>query len=431
MYKESRQVRNAGFALLAGYHCATQWQELRNATSSCIDWDDPKDPNSRGVDGPVGDFRIPEKFLISKQLFVEEGESPIPSFPPKRGRSRRDCTLDVRVGGGDKLTLPFTVVLSYFETQNVLTLVAYVRFSEISIDRLLFVKEAKWFKEKDEDWLRLRADGSNPQRVDSYADAFEAFLHACGANGFCTKDWPLFDFLEISDYGPALGGGPNSDVRLTVREHYGLLYGDEGYRLIDDTEKRYQAFLLDDDTRFRGRAEWLYNFGHTTCLSFVTPDIAQSRLTWSTYYRDRVGYVPILDRYIGFDTDVPSLRDGIPLLVELCLLRYVELRAIADLLKKEQGSSIWQIFLWMWMRFRGTTPIERAVSALQRLDLYQDTALWIIGGAYTDLFYAYGSIRKGLDRAIATDQSVSSDVRVFIIGIISLVLAILALVLKK
>lgn len=80
----------------------------------------------------------------------------------------------------------------------------------------------------------------------------------------------------------------------------------------------------------------------------------------------------------------------------------------------------------MW-RLGGVTSIERAVALLNRLHLYQDSALWIIGGSHTDNLFQYTWIRERIEATIANSQSASSDIRIFYLAAMSLLADILAL----
>ena len=62
-----------------------------------------------------------------------------------------------------------------------------------------------------------------------------------------------------------------------------------------------------------------------------------------------------------------------------------------------------------------------------RLDLYQESALWIIGGTYTDHLFQYSKIRSKIATTIENGQKVSSDIRLFYVALFSLIAATLAL----
>src|SRR5579863_142350 len=331
-FAPSRTLTDVRLAFLAGFEYDAAVNGQSAELSAALEWDHPGAEHR-----PLQEFRTPEEFLVQKQIFTE-GRAPIPSWPPIRGRAREKLQMEFQLPAGP-LPLDFTVYASCFREQGLITLLAVADVEEVTLDRLLFVKQGKWYRCEDAagaSWLAVNAGGA-PGGAESYSECFRRFLERQLAVGVAPNRWPIFDFIELSHVGPSVGGGPNSDSRLQVQEHWGLLVGDEGYRLLDSNEATYSVLLNDPAWRFRGRRDWLYNFSTTSCLAFVDPDIKAHRTDWRTYYSGTVGKVDILDRYLAFSPSIPTLQDGIPLLVEICLLRYAELRRISDLLKKDEG----------------------------------------------------------------------------------------------
>lgn len=415
-FAPSRLLTDVRLAFLAGftYDASASEQETssRSVQRAAFEWVDPHDVTQ----SPLQGFRIPEEFLVQKQIFTE-GRAPIPSWPPLRGRARDRLALNLNLAIR-ALPLDCEIFVACFAEQQIVVLLAAIDFREISLDDLIFVKQGKWYP---------CADLMRPVSK-SYSECFRSFLDARGFVGVTENSWPIFDFIELCDSGPAVGRGPNENKSLTVAEHWGLLVGDEGYRLIDEGEAGYAASLTDSAWRFRGRKDWLYNFSPTSCLAFISSQTKSHRAAWREFYTQTVGNVEMLDRYLGFTTRIPTLQDGIPLLVEICLLRYAELRRISNILRREEGAGLVRVWHWMWARVKGATPLEQAVTKLQHLDFYQESALWIIGGPYTERLYQYASIRKRINAAVDDAKVISADVRVFYLGLVSLVVAVIALV---
>jgi len=355
-----------------------------------------------------------------------EGRAPIPSWPPLRGEAHDKLTLRFQLANGS-LRLAFDVFVACFSEQRIITLLAVGAVPEISLDELIFVKQGKWYHCRDDSRHWLEVVGGNTRCGVSYSSCFEQFLRERGAVGLKPNEWPIFDFIELRSCGPAAGSGPNASANLEIDEHWGLLAGDEGYRLIDTGETNYAETLKDPAWRFRGRKDWLYNFSPTSCVAFVDAGIDASRRAWRRYYAGNVGEVAILDQYLGFNSAIPALQDGIPLLVEICLLRYVELRRISELLQREERRGSWRLLKWLWDR-KGPTPLERAVTKLDHLDFYQESGLWIIGGEYTDRLYEYKVIRKRVDALVDHVKAINADIGVFYLSVASIIVAIVALV---
>ncbi|MBV8530131.1 MAG: hypothetical protein JO104_02350 [Candidatus Eremiobacteraeota bacterium] len=421
-FKPSRALKNVRLSFLAGFAC------------------DPPTPNQPPVLAPnfawdhsLDDFRIPEKFLSQKQIFTP-GHAPIPSWPPLRGQvTDKRLEVVVELAAGPRRIVFDHVFVSFFAIQRILTMLAVVSFDEILVDDLLFIKQGKWYDcdAEAKPWLKY-SDGTCGH---TYVKCFARFLNDCAVQGVKDEGWPVFDFIELRMDGPSDGPGPNTDDRLPIAEHWGLLMGDEGYRLIDTTtenyELNYKQALVGAASCFHGRRDWLYNFSPTSCLAFVDSNIEASRAAWSEFYAKNVGKIEMIDAYIGFTPVVPALQDGVPLLVEICLLRYAALKRISLLLQSEEGKGllprVWDLMI---ARVRGRTPLESAVRRLKELDLYQESGLWIIGGPYTDSLYEYEPIRKRLDKSIDDEKVISEDVRVFYLGIMTFFLGIVAIVIS-
>ena len=421
-FTEARMLRGSRFGLLCAFEYSPRsFGKWRN-TSEDFTWSD----ETSSLTAPLLDFQIAERFLLSKQLFFGRRQ-PIPSYPPIRGVARKPFRLAIKLSKR-RLDLDCEAIVSFFAVQNILTVLVHTEFAEITIDELIFLKEAKWYVSDGQDlWMALETEGQTEKAlpIRSYQLALNHILGKVGAEGVTNYDWPIFDFIELHDSGPSVGRGPNSDNPLTLNEHWGLLCGDEGFRLIDHNESAYRNYLVDDANRFRGRDVFLYNFFHNSCLAFKSKDEKLMRAAWRKFYVDNVGHVPRLDRYLGFATKIPCLTDGIPLLVELCLLRYIELCRVDLILQSEEKKSILR---FLWSRVKGMTPVEHAVSLLHRLDLYQESSLWIIGGSYTAQLFDYARIRARIDRTIAQSESAGADIRVFYIGCFSVFVAVVAAV---
>ena len=365
-------------------------------------------------------YRIAERFLLDKQLFFTD-EEPIPSFPPIRGRLTNSIKVSI-VKNSNTINLELTVDLSAFESQKVLIAYFHCKIPEISVDDLILLKECKWFKSSsDSGSFKVKSDKLG--EMDSISDLQFQVLRSSGIHSIEQKSWPVFDYVQLTDVGPSVGRGPNLSKPLDLQEHWGLLVGDEGYRLIDYKQSNYKEHLESDETRFRGRFVFLYQFSPTSCLIFYDKNIRSKRSAWASYYQENIADIPDLVKYIGFETDVPGLTDGIPIMVEICLIRYVELKRIDELM----GSTYLLEPINALLRVFGQTRLEKAVAKLHRLDLYQDSSLWIIGGKYTDLLFEYESLRRRIEKSTLHRNSVVSEIRSLSVSVVSLIVAAFAL----
>ena len=374
-------------------------------------------------------FRIAENFFLDKQLFFG-GKEAIPSYPPqRRGHLQKETSVTFKFGSRQNETLVLNnicVLLAYFNDQKILTVFLFTTLPSLSVDRLIFLKQAKWYRIGDKGWS-LTLDKPKPASVHSVHELMFELLASYGLalpeteRAGESAAWPIFDFINLRDVCPSMTKEGNGELKkphtsnwegareLTRAQHLGLLVGDEGYRLIDKgAASHYAGSLEDANTQLRGRDYFLYQFAATSCLAFYAPNIADTKTNWANWYKDQIGHVPILDSYIRLVPEVPCLADGVPLRVEVCLLRYIVLWGISrDLETKARLTSRF----WQWV-LRGftLTPLEKAIHALERLDLYQDSALWIIGGPYADQLYQYSAIRERIDRSVRNIQLAESEI---------------------
>ena len=420
-FAPSRLLKDVGFGFLTAFELSEKefkkWQAKTRRSNKVVVWADEK----RLEDGGLADFAIAEAFLTSKQLFLRGGRA-IPSYPPVRAfLGTKQIIVNM---AAEELPFKFNFIISHFAKQGLLTVFSYTSLPAIPIDFLIYLKESKWHGTADQthgwSWI-----GDKGERVTatSYSGLLSRMLSSLRLNPLHDGNYPIFDFIELSDVGPGTGEGPNLEQRLTVQEHWGLLCGDEGYRLLCPSEKMYETYIVNPENRQRGREVFLYNFSTTSCLAFVATNRAERRRAWQIYYRDHVAYSKRLDDYLTFSPQVPGLTDGIPLVVEVCMLRYVELTRIDRELEKEGRSFITSLLL---ARLGGLTAIERAVTLMQNLDLYQESSLWISGGVYANQLFGYSMIRNRIDRRLEHVRFASSDVRLFYLSLLSLLAAVAA-----
>lgn len=414
-------IHASRFGLLGAFGVRDRdFDRWRGGASSRIHWSNNAVPR----DEPLQEFQIVQKFLLEKQLFFGR-DRPFPSFPPERGITIDRLAFKLRLATRT-VDLNFHLLSSYYREQKILMVLLFGELPDLSLDELIFLKQTKWYKETGERSCLSLADHPE-RRFASLHETIVTALEDLGLSAIDKNEWPFFDLIELHDFGPSGETGPNSENRLTSQQHFGLLTGDEGYRLIDPKEKNVCDFLAAEDMRFAGRKYFLYHFHVTSCVAFLDARIYDWRGDWRRYYKDHVGYIKLLDNYIGFRNTIPCLADGIVLLVEVCLLRYVELCRIDQLLERSRRRlSVQQI----WRRLWGHTILENTIRGLERLDLYTGSALWIIGGPYSERLFAYSDLRSRIDRAIDRSQIIRSEIISSRLTTLSLVIAILAIALS-
>lgn len=375
-------------------------------------------PDTEFMSSPpvIQQFRTIERFLIEKMLFVGKKRQLSGSIP-WRGKLESNIPTEFRcrTGTGQEhpLEIIWNVSLSYYQENDGLILFLHANIPEISLDHLILLRNLKWQQSPNLASWSISVKNSAKQ-----FGLYQSFIHNILAEsghscptGQSDQSAPLFSFTALDQIGPAKDVMPyplfDDKKRLTEQEHWGLLSGDEGYRFVQiEKENRYIS-LQDKKMQFCGRDYFSYHFSPTNCIGFFSERMAATKKAWADWYRENIADIPTLDGYIRLSPEVPCLADGIPILVELCLLRYVELTNVEQELRAASTQNPWSP---IWTRLRlGKTRLEKSLTRLEQLDLYQDSAVWIIGGTYTDHLFGYANIRERIDRVIKTHQQAESE----------------------
>lgn len=417
-----------------------RWRESP-ADSTGFNWIRPgQEMNSDASQEPDlrNTYRTVQRFLTEKMLFIAKTD-PVPSLRAERGVSTHEHQLTFGFGNEEKkqLSLNLRIAVTYFRDSGILTAFIFGSIDSITLDHLIFLKQTKWYEANSQrGWSAKWVDSH--ARCKSIRELIATGLESRGATGLSMgfdENWPVFDFIELADVGPAatVGSHPKQPRRLTEEEHWGLLSGDEGYRLTDrDDKAAFRDALIDKVGKFSSRSHFLYHFAPTSCIAFMSPSMGEIKNEFADRYRKEIGRVDMLDSYIRLTPPIPCMADGIPIVVESCLIRFVELRRSARTIEQEIGfrsktpdaiasgsriDRLWQGISYFIRAVRNMirrpfspTPLEAAVHTLSRLDLYQDSnILWIIGGPYTDNLFNYSAIRLRIEPAIRNIQSMQSE----------------------
>ncbi len=420
MFEPAPLLRNVRLAFVAGFRI--QRNAHGRTTPARGRW-------PAGWTAELCDFVIAETFLNSeqKQMFLR-GRQLIKSWPPERAQAPGSLKLTLALTSRE-LLFEFGVYTAYFKDQRIIVAIAQSKQFDITLDDLIFVKNAKWHncgKDAGPHWLKVTDSGACGV---SYYHCMAAFLIERGLPLDTSEPWPLFDFIELRDRGPARGGGPNACAPLSIAQHWGLLCGDEGYRLIDESEPKYTQALQNEEWRLRNRRDWLYNFIATSCLAFVDPRIESHRRLWEEFYSRRLCQLKSVTDYVGFNPDIIGLQDGIPLIVEVCLLRYAQLRNVLEILKPMKRRAPLKRIRVAIQSIVGYSPLELTVRTLNELDLYKESGLWLSGGAYTERLYNYRSIYQTLNTMIDESKTLSADKRSFFMNVVMVLLTIIVVLL--
>ena len=416
-FEPSTVLSNVQFGLM-GYLPLTEerFKEWRKQDQSkLIAWGDKSQPPPP----TIKQFQIVEEFLLGKMLFVGDNHKKEKNRP-FRGELIESVSALFEFGGNstfeNKTPWEWNVIFTFYPKYDALITLLYVTIPSISVDQLIFLRELKWYlPDENKSSKMILQKGNLP--LTSFKDLFDKiFPDVQLTEEKIDTNCPFFSFMELRSIGPAeaVMPYPESAHRLSAAEHYGLFSGDEGYRLVSvgstctssGAKTGYPSPLFDPKFQFSGRRHFAYHFSPTNCIGFMSSDLATKKGEWANWYSVNVTHVPTLSDYIRLASDVPCLSDGIPVLVEVCMLRYMVLVKIEREIRDSFHRPLHRRVL---ARVQGNTPLEQAISLIEELDLYQDSALWIIGGPYSDSLFNYLAIRTRIDRARQSLQLVESE----------------------
>lgn len=395
-----------------------------------VGWSDSGQPPS----ATIREFQIVENFLPNKMLFVGNSDSKGENVP-LRGELTKQVPVQCDFGVGpdaEKSTAwSWAAVFVFYEKYDALVILLHTDIPRISVDQLVFLREQVWYPGNTKKSWRLFVE-SEQKVLDSFHALFNCVLSDARLHSLkIDKDYPLFSLIELRSIGPAteVMNFPSHRDSLTLGEHYGLFSGDEGYRLVNlerggagsPINTGYPSSLFDPQYQFSGRKHFAYHFSSTNCICFMAEDVANLKKKWADWYTAQVVEMSTVSEYVGLATNVPCLSDGIPIMVEVCMIRYRSLVSIERELRQAFDRPTWERIR---IRFKARTALDLAQRRVEQLDLYQDNALWIIGGPHTDLMFDYAAVRARLDKARQSIQQIESETTRIMMGFAGLALAI-------
>ncbi len=422
------RFKHAKFGLLGAFGLKKKhFHRFKTASNQKIIWSDKlggvaggSHQDSEEKRKILHEFVIVEKFFLDKQLFVGY-RGVIDPCKPMRGILREDCSVKLELSSRNR-KFNFKVCLAYFDMNEVLELLLFCDLDSIGLDDLIFLKQAKWYRSEAEGW-RMIAPYSDGSHCRTIADLCAVILASCqlDTSALQQQGWPFFDFIEIENVRPCKSVQLKADHVLSDREFFGLVTGDEGYRLVDVKADYVKSVIDDKKMQFVGRKYFFYQFSLTSCVGFFSKDRHLVRKKWSDKYRYSVGYIPSLFEYTGFKNSVPCIQDGILLLVERCLLRYVKLHQLYSSLEAGRLAQHWLKKKCRWIGSIWREP--GLFKELDTLDIIIDNALWIIAHGYEELLFGYNNLRDKVDRCIERRSKHFYQTVILIITIVGVVLA--------
>ena len=411
----------------------TQFDVWRNGCGTgLVTWSDNPEPTAT-----VCEFQIVENFLTNKMLFVGNSDTKGENTPIRGELLKKtlvSCEYKVEDEKSQNTAWQWSTLFAFYEKYEALLVIIHTNIPEISVDQLVFLREKVWCPKSETASWQLIVEPEK-KRLYSFHSLFDQVLEAGGLPTVkIDVDYPLFSLMELRTIGPAeeVMNFPVQAAQLTLGEHYGLFSGDEGYRLVnlEKTQTKpsintgYPWSLFDTQYQFSGRKYFAYHFAATNCICFMAKDVAVQKKQWAEWHADHVANMSSVVDYIGLAASVPCLSDGIPVMIELCMIRYRTMIGLERELRRAFDKKIWQR---IFARFSPQTTLDKAQRRVEQLDLYQDNALWIIGGPHTDLIFNYSAVRARLDKARQSIQMIESETIRVALAVLGALVALFAL----
>lgn len=336
------------------------------------------------------DYILVESFFLSKQLFhVGRDYTMISRFIPPIDL---ELIFPIKSKAGNTMKVKPTVIISFYRDIGVVTLILNIVWDEIGIDDLIYIKSLKWNSMKhytDAPKIGVTINGKN-KGEQYFCDIFKMLCNEVFENKLKigTESESILDLIEIRDreIGEHIFYGKRNDLL------FGLLVGDEGY--VINSAKMMNEHLSNPDICIEYRKYFKYFFAPTTVLGLFPKDYPKrNKKEFAKVYAKRYNNFEPLCKYINLVSDIANLSDGLALVGEVTLIRYIMLKEIDLKIRDEfeEGE----------MSFRHLLRLKREITTrTANIELLAKNVLWINLLSTTDEMFGYNSIKANIQERL-------------------------------
>jgi hypothetical protein len=363
-------------------------------------------PDREELNSPISDYLLVEKFFLSKRLYHNVRKDLLIS----RVSPNRELTLKFPLGNRDsnrEITVSPDIVFSYYRGLGVLTTTIVLRSLDISVQELIFLKSLRWMARTGPDnvpKIKIAYEDSTDEAsfTTLFDDIIDHYLRDI-VDPLVESD-VILDSIEVHD--------SNIGVELFERNRdkllFGLLTGDEGYRM--NTDDMVADYLENGDIEVHYREYFRYYYTRTSLLGLFSEEYPNNKRQFAGEYAERHGYISPQTDFINLVSSVPNLSDGHLLTAEVALVRYTLLREIDRRLNSEVAIGKTDEDPIQDREIDALFDLKHDITqTLTHVDLLTNSDLWVNLPISIDHVFGYKNTRKNLEEKIAViDETIQS-----------------------
>lgn len=388
---DGSRVRDAKIAFVAGYRMPTAFEDVwQSELESTTGYRWVSDDDSDGVEAQtfggalpafLEDLRDVEAFYLNARSQLMLGDDRL-----RLGRRIPEFEVRIRheVAGETMVDEIVDVVLTYYQTVNVLTVTLNFRLGEYDANDLIYLKSLKWDSNPSIRNARTVEmsydDGENWTEV-HFSSLFERVRERV-FSGFGPESAPETDgdaVLDTISFRGFVSDDEEQREGLNGQEKrclYGLVTGDEGHGINKPTAM--DGLVSKTESKLDTRQYFEYFFDGTTVLARLDADYDAEKQGFADDYTDRYGSYPPYSRYLDLDPGIAALEDGMYLFGEIALVRFVLLRFVDEELEASLANEKDSSYLPFGRDLRDLEQTKRrSTTQLTNIDMLTNSVLGI------------------------------------------------------
>lgn len=338
---------------------------------------------------PLEDCILVEDFFLSKQLFhVGKDYKMISRFIPSIDLK---LIFPIKDNDGNLIRIKPTIIMSHYRDVNVVTLSLNFVFNEIGTDDLVYFKSLKWNSIKhhpNSPKIKIILDKRYHGEYffcDLFKILFEEVFEDKLKIGIESES--ILDLIEIRDkkIGENLFNRNRDDLLL------GILLGDEGYCI--NNKNMIKNHLSNKEMYMEYRDYFKYFFAPTSILGLFSKEYPFNKKLFAKVYAEKYDNFEPLCKYIDLVSDNANLSDGLGLVGEVTLIRYLILKEIDLKIRNEfeEGK----------MRFKNLLNLKTEITTrMAKIELLAKDVLWINLLSTSDEMFGYKYIKININERL-------------------------------
>lgn len=308
------------------------------------------------------------------------------------------------------------LVVSYYEPFNVAIVTVNLQLPSVSADDLVYLKSLKWDSTRRfegapgvtvHEGETLRSDDLEPAgRESAYLNAWlqQLFDETIGIGDATLAHGDVLDCIDIRG-----DGGASVFDKEPAGPLYAAITGDEGYKLNDD--EVMQSFLADGVSEMHSREYFRYFFHESSIVALFDDGFPTEKHAFEASYVEQYGSYPPYVDYLGLESKIATLSDGILFAGELLLTRHIALQELDRQLESEPTltTGLDRLRLHMGGDLRRFIELkESSLNQLTEIEMLSQSLLWGPVPGLNQMFN-HENRRESVDRALENLESSIRD----------------------